>query len=128
VALLLVLLFPVGVFVGYVASCALMGARIARQDVASTPVWRTVVLGLVFVGLFFVIGGILTNLTSGGFLRVLGFSFMGLGLLIGSVSALLGLGALFLSRLGEPEREPRPQGVSAATPGVPATYAPPTSS
>src|SRR5262249_2815343 len=35
VAVLLCFLFPVAAFVGYVASCALMGARISRQDVAS---------------------------------------------------------------------------------------------
>jgi len=125
VAVLLCFLFPVAAFVGYVASCALMGARISRQDVASPPVWRSVILGLAFVGLFFVVGGVLTNITSGGVLRVLGFSFFGLGLLIASISSLLGLGALLISRLGEPEREPRPLGTPSPTPGLPATYAPP---
>jgi len=126
VAVLLLLLFPVAMFMGYVASCALMGARIMRQDVAAPPVWRSVIAGLVFVGLFFVVGGILTNLAPGGFLRVLGFSFFGLGLVIASVSSLLGLGALFLSRLGEPERE-RPV-VAGPAPGLAsATYAPPAS-
>jgi hypothetical protein len=125
VALLLLFLFPVAVFVGYVAASALMGARIARQDITAPPVWRPTVLGLVFVGLFFAVGGILTNFSAGGFLRVLGFSFMGLGLVISSVSALLGLGALFLSRLGEPEREQH--AVPGAAPGLAPGYAPPAS-
>ena len=123
VAILLVLLFPVAAFVGYVSSCALMGARMTRQDVASPPVWRSVTVGLVFVGLFFVVGWALTNLAPGGLPRVLGFSFLGLGLVIASVSSLLGLGALFLSRLGEPERERH--GIQSPAPGMPATYAPP---
>lgn len=124
VAILLVLLFPVATFVGYVASCALMGARMTRTDVSSPPVWRSVIVGLVFVGAFFLIGWALTNLGPGGLPRVLGFSFFGLGLVIASVSSLLGLGALFLSRLGEPEREPQ-GGVPSRPPGVPVgSYAP----
>jgi hypothetical protein len=126
VAVLLLFLFPVAVFMGYVASSALMGARISRQEVTTPPVWRNAILGLVFVGIFFVVGGVLTNLTSGGFLRVLGVSFLGLGLVIASVSSLLGLGALFLSRLGEPEREQR-SAVPGAAPGLAPGYAPPTS-
>jgi len=128
VAVLLLVLFPVAMFVGYVASCVLVGARLSGGDILQFPVWRSAILGLVFVGIFFVLGGILTNLSGGGFLRVLGFSFMALGLLIGSISSLLGLGALVLSRLGEPERGITPSGTQAAPPGIPATYAPPTTS
>lgn len=126
VAVLLLVLFPVAMFVGYVASCVLMGARLSGGDILRFPVWRSAILGLVFVGVFFVLGGILTNLSGGGFLRVLGFSFMALGVLIGSISSLLGLGALVLSRLGEPERGITPSGTPAPPPGIPATYAPPT--
>jgi len=127
VAVLLLVLFPVAMFVGYVASCALMGARLSGGDITRFPVWRSAILGLVFVGIFFVLGGILTNISGGGFVRVLGFSFMALGLLIGSISSLLGLGALVLSRLGEPERGITPTGAPAPPPaGMPVTYAPPT--
>jgi len=126
VAVLLVFLFPVAAFVGYVASCALMGARLTRQELATPPVWRSVVVGLVIVGAFFVLGGLLTNLPShAGGLRVLGYAFFGLGLLIGSVNAVLGLGALILSRLGEPERAPKTVAAAAAPPNPAALYAPP---
>jgi hypothetical protein len=127
VAVLLLFLFPVAAFVGYVASCALMGARLTRQELGSGPVWRSVVVGLVIVGAFFVLGGMLTNLPSAGGLRVLGYAFFGLGLLIGSVNAVLGLGALMLSRLGEPERAAKTVAPPAPA-GAAAFYAPPPSS
>jgi hypothetical protein len=105
VAVLLLLLYPVAAFVGYVASSALIGARLRGRGVTEQPIWPSTLLGILFVGLFFLLAGVLSTVQmDGGVLRVMGFVLMGVGLVIGSVSVLLGLGALFLSRLGEPER------------------------
>jgi hypothetical protein len=110
VALLLLFLYPVAAFVGYVASCALLGARFLGRPVTQPPIWTAALLGLAFVGFFFLASaGFGTAPGHLGVLHVVSWVLLGVGAVIGSVSVLLGLGALFLSRIGEPERGPGPR-------------------
>ena len=104
VAVLLLFLYPVAALVGYIAACALIGARFRGRPVTEPPLLPSVLLGVAFVGLFFLVAGALTSLPGGGVPHLIGLVLLGVGTVIGSVSVLLGLGALFLSRLGEPER------------------------
>lgn len=120
VAMLIVLLYPVAAFVGYVAGCALLGARLRGQSLDASPLWQSAVLGIVFIGLFYIIGGVLMSLgeAGGGLVRAVGLGIVTVGVLLASVTSLLGMGALFVSKLGEP---PKPQ----QTAGPPVAGAPP---
>ncbi len=121
VALLLLFLYPVAALVGYIAACALIGARFRGRPVTEPPLLPSVLLGVAFVGVFFLAAGALTSLPGGGLAHVIGLVLLGIGTVIGSVSVLLGLGALFLSRLGEAERgAPAAGGMTGA--GGPGAY------
>jgi hypothetical protein len=118
VALLLLLLYPVAALVGYLAACALIGARFRGRPVTEPPLLPSVLVGVAFVGIFFLAAGALTSLPGGGVTHLIGLILLGVGTIIGSVSVLLGLGALFLSRLGEPERGAR-DAAGTGSAGVP---------
>lgn len=122
VAFLLLLLYPFAAFVGYVASCTLIGARLRGRSVSEPPLWQSAMLGLAVVGAFFVLGTGLA-VSSGEVSKFIGFLILGLGFLIGSVTVLLGLGALLITKLGEPERGLTPSR-TAVPAGVPGAVAP----
>jgi hypothetical protein len=129
VAMLIVLLYPVAAFVGYVAGCALLGARLRGQGIGDAPLWQAAVLGIVFIGIFYIVGGVLMSLgeAGAGLVRAIGLGIVTVGVLLASITSLLGMGALFVSKLGEPER-PRQAAVPpapGAPPAAPAAPAPP---
>ena len=113
VALVLLLLFPVALFVGYVAAAALLGSRLRGRPVQEPPLWMSVMLGMFLLGFIAVAAIALVTYGGGGAGQLIGFSLMAISCLMISVSTLLGTGALFLSRLGQP---PRPASGTLATP------------
>jgi hypothetical protein len=119
VAMLIVLLYPAAAFVGYVAGCALLGGRLRGADIDAGALWPSAVLGIVFIGLFFVIGWVLVTIggAGGGLVQAIGFGIVTVGVLLASITSLLGMGALFVSKLGEPEKEPRAP--ASQVPGAP---------
>jgi hypothetical protein len=128
VAMLIVLLYPAAAFVGYVAGCVLLGARLRGQSLDANPLWQSAVLGIVFIGLFYIIGGVLMGLgeAGGGLVRAVGLGIVTVGVLLASVSSLLGMGALFVSKLGEPQKPHQAGAPPAAGASVPAPSTPPT--
>jgi hypothetical protein len=131
VAMLIVLLYPAAAFVGYVAGCALLGSRLRGSTLEASPLWQSAVLGIVFIGLFYIFGGILMTLggAGGGLVRAVGLGIVTVGVLLGALTSLLGMGALFVSKLGEPERpktQAAPDAPGAPSPGadLPAPTAP----
>lgn len=134
VAILVLFLYPIAALVGYIASCALIGARFRSRPVTEPPLLPSVLVGVAFVGIFFLAAGALTSLPGGGLAHLVGLILLGVGTVIGSVSVLLGLGALFLSRLGEAERIQQMAGTGApggyppaGGPAAPGAGGPPTS-
>lgn len=115
VALLLMLLFPVAQFVGYVAAAALFGSRLNNRPVQVQPIWPSVLIGMFLLGAFFASGIAIITYGGGGFTNIVGFSMLAVSGLMISVSVLLGTGALFLSRLGQP---PRPAAGASAVPAT----------
>jgi hypothetical protein len=102
-------------FAGQVAALYVLGCKLMRREVGQGGVMLPLLIGSVFVTLFFVVGALLAVYPGWPRSAALFFSFAGLLLLI--VLAIVGSGAILVSRLGS-----RPDDTLAE--GAPADSAP----
>jgi len=123
VAVLLGALYPVFVFVGFVATATLMGSRLRNASLDAKPVWISALIGVTFNGAFIVTGGILLALSdTAGALHAVGMGLCAVGFLLQTLLSVLGSGALILSGLGAKRAAPPAETVSMGQ--VPQTSAP----
>ena len=100
-AMLLGALYPVFVFVGFVAAATLLGSRLRNASLDAQPVWISALVGVVFNGVFVIVGGILLAISeSSGVVHAVGMGLCAVGFLLHTLLSVLGAGALVLSGLG----------------------------
>ncbi len=100
-AALLVALYPLFVFLGFATTATLLGSRLRNAPLETQPIWISTAVGIVFNGVFVVVGGMLLAVTdSHGAIHAVGLGLLLVGLLLHTLLSTLGSGALLLSGLG----------------------------
>ena len=100
-AMLVGALYPVFVFLGFVAAATLLGSRLRNASLDAQPVWISALVGVAFNGIFIVVGGMLLALTdASGAVHAVGMGLCAVGFLLHTLLSVLGAGALVLSGLG----------------------------
>jgi hypothetical protein len=98
---LLVILYPLFVFLGFAAAATLLGSRLRNAALEAPPIWASAGLGIAFNFVFLVLGGLLLAVTdSHGAIHAVGLGLLAVGLLLETLLSTLGTGALLLSGLG----------------------------
>lgn len=96
-AFLLPILYGGLLWAGQIAAAYVLGCKLTSRGIGGGPM-LPLFAGLVFVGMFFMIGAVLA--TPPGFTRSMALFFSLLGVLLMVVLSAIGSGALILSRLG----------------------------
>lgn len=126
IAVLLPLLYLLGLWAGQLALTYALGCRLTRRRLGEGDLMMPLVAGTVFVATFFVLGTLLGG--PEGAIRTIALFFSLLGVLLVMGLSLIGVGAFLLSRLGT-----RPRGldyrdsalVAAPAPGAGSPAVPP---
>jgi hypothetical protein len=127
IAFLLPLAFVMMAWAGQIASTYVLGSRLLRRRLGEGGAMQPILLGAMFVALFFVAGALLA--TPPGFPRTAALFFSVLGLLLVFCLTTIGTGAFLLSRFGTRPADARfeREGNAARAPAVPVSVAAPPS-
>ena len=98
VAILALFAYPVLVYMGQIVGLHVLGARLTRQSAPAARPLQALIMGSLFVALFFALGPFLWQF--GGALRSVAVFLSLLGVVVLLILSLLGTGALLLSRFG----------------------------
>lgn len=111
-AALLMALYPLFVFVGFVAAATLLGSRLRNAALSTPPVWISAGIGMAFNFVFLLTGTLLLAVgDQSGAIHAIGLGLICVGLLLHALLTTLGTGALMLSGLGG-------KGAPATAPGA----------